>query len=427
VNDGTDKESDEFYRQRIRDAKQARFNPGTLASQLTDVPGIRSAFVIDDPSLGGEITCIIDPVNLPMSQFIYNLTLETLNEIKVAGIITTSVIRLKKGSGTYDIFPVPYINVPDIIWVADGEDGSSPYTAGTNYVVYVDGDDRIEWITGGPSTGDHYHVKLAGVIRPADSITVDIDLRVKLYEDENIDTLAVDIASLFDSFLRGKTMDDDLRVSEVSELINKIESIKYTDDIIFSTILQIKRDATYVYDIIQSEQVVSSSWANEEPDQSGTSWSPHTEYDILTDVFTIQHDGTGAPTAVVLRITENRLQTYVDGVLDLDYDLNDPLYDNVSELRNDIVTNNYTCTLIAASNVASKRLFPVENIGILSSGYTTEGRGILDWTKTISGNRPTDKLYYSIQTDTAGDIGVRQFEIMRAGSVTITEIGDDTP
>lgn len=55
--------------------------------------------------------------------------------------------------------------INDVEWVSDNPDGSSPYTEGTDYVAYVDGDDKIDWNTGGgtePVTGAFYYVKLIG-------------------------------------------------------------------------------------------------------------------------------------------------------------------------------------------------------------------------------------------------------------------------
>ena len=205
----------------------------------------------------GHFRSLILPEDIKAVIPIFNEAVSETERRKATGTNSVAIIRMIRGSvGNDDQFPLPYsqeIGVSgtwQISWVAANRDGTSPYTAGANYVVYQDYDNHISWIGGAPGSGNQYFVKLVRVVEIAETVPVRIRADVILRNGYELNQITPDIERAISSLVRQNTVGQTLYLTDVVKTISGVSGVAGVTNVRIRTSLRIWKGSLGGKDIV---------------------------------------------------------------------------------------------------------------------------------------------------------------------------------
>jgi uncharacterized phage protein gp47/JayE len=285
---------------------------------------------------------------------------------------------------------------------------------------YDDTQGYIIWLN--PIEGNYYYAELWGAFRVADNVEIDVDVSINIIDGETLENVNSAVRDVLITYFRDLRIGDDIYYNEIIEQISKIDSIRYIENMRFSTVLTVIKGVTGRFDRIQCEQIDYIEFINSAEDRSGTEYIRDEDYNLeLVALDGLNYIGSG--TTCTITISERSLRTYVDGDLDINVDLNDPDYDTISELVTYI--DNYgggsEYNVSAGTNTGpepSNRLKPETSVDITSSTDFIL-RGYVNW---LGAAEPDTGQEYSVSVICRGTIEISDEEAASLGTLTSESI-----
>jgi uncharacterized phage protein gp47/JayE len=417
ITNGYNEETDEDLRRRMKSAPRQQKNLEYLLSQILDVQSIRAVAGYEDATNLGAVRVTVDSTVFPMPQLIYDNVIDRIQAVKTVGSQATAVVRLLRGTaanGT-DYFPAPFQDTWMVGRVNTAVDFSgTSYTRGTDFL-YTEYSGYIDWAPTGaePTASTYYFVELIRAIKPATNVIFDIAVSATLELNQDKDTVEQELSNSISAYMNGRFFGEDVFFYEITRIINENTSIGVILDVKFTAKFKMTRHATADEDLLPLEGLAQLLTVSVNEDLS----SPKvylTNYSMDSNVVNITRSA--GPTACVISISNKKLRTYEDGVLTINEDLESL---TLTELETIVdAVSGYTMNVNTDGSVPAKYLEDVESVSILSTVVNLRGNNMIYW---ITG-APTASTEFWIDADFRGSFFLRDEEIARLGTLTLTEV-----